>query len=145
MYRSAIALVPDTVLNEDVRAPESGPKVLRPFVDGKQLWLGLEEEGFRRKVNLLVSKDLGAKHLTAGLTIFPPGERCALHAHPGSEEVNIVIKGRGVAYVGGVEMELFEGCFVFIPEGMEHQHYNNGDEPLVLAYVYGPPGELPTR
>jgi putative monooxygenase len=32
---------------------------------------------------------------------------------------------------------------MYIPAGTNHCHFNTGDEPLWLVYVYGPPGELP--
>lgn len=124
---------------------EAEPRVFRPFIDGSQLWLGLGEEGFRRKVNVLVDESCGAQHLVGGITIFPPGERCIKHSHPGSDEINIIISGQGTLLAGGKALVFKESDFLFIPDGMEHQHYNHGATPLVLAFIYGPPGKLPQR
>ncbi len=120
-------------------------KVLRPFRDGKEIWIGLESPGFRRKAFRLVDKDLvGSKNIVAGLTIFEPGESSSRHNHPGSEEVDIMVRGSGeVVTEDGRRIPFEPGDWVFIPEGQFHQHVNNGNEPLWLVWMYTPPGELP--
>ena len=121
---------------------------IKAFKDAKQIWLGLDEEGLRRKVFRAVDHEqLGAERMVAGLTIFEPGERCAPHNHPGSEEVNFVVEGSGIAYDidNGTEFRFSKHDFIWIPDGMMHVHYNDGDEPLLLFWCYAPPGDLPTR
>lgn len=119
-------------------------KVLSPFKDGKEIWIGLDAQGYRRKVFQLVDKELvGSEHIVAGLTIFEPGESSSRHNHPGSEEVDIMVRGTGDVVVDGRRIPFNEGDWVFIPEGVFHQHVNNGHEPLWLIWMYTPPGELP--
>jgi oxalate decarboxylase/phosphoglucose isomerase-like protein (cupin superfamily) len=119
-------------------------KILSPFKDGKELWIGLDSPGFRRKVFRLVDKELvDSEHIVAGLTIFEPGESSSRHNHPGSEEVDIMVRGTGHVVVDGKTMPFEEGDWVFIPEGVYHQHVNDGKEPLWLIWMYTPPGELP--
>ncbi len=119
-------------------------KVLRPFKDGNELWIGLDTPGFRRKVFRLVNQEsVGSKHIVAGLTIFEPGESSSVHNHPGSEEVDVMVRGTGDVVVGDKRIPFNEGDWVFIPEGVYHQHVNNGNEPLWLIWMYTPPGELP--
>lgn len=119
-------------------------KVLRPFQDAKEIWLGLDTPGMVRKVFRLVDGELvGSKHFVGGLTIFEPGEASSLHSHPGSEEIDIAIKGSGLVVCDGEQRPFAEHDFMFIPEGVEHQHINNGTEPLWLVWIYAPPGELP--
>ncbi len=119
-------------------------KVLRPFKDGKELWIGLDTPGYRRKVFRLVDKELvGSEHIVAGLTIFEPGEASSIHNHPESEEVNIMIRGSGDVIIDEQCTPFHEGDWVFIPAGSFHQHVNNSDEPLWLIWMYTPPGELP--
>jgi putative monooxygenase len=121
-------------------------KVLRPFKDGKEIWIGLDTPGFRRKVFRLVDKELvGSEHIVAGLTIFEPGESSSRHNHPGSEEVDIMVRGTGDVVADGHRTPFGEGDWVFIPAGVFHQHINNGNEPLWLIWMYTPPGELPTK
>ena len=119
-------------------------KVLHPFKDGKEIWIGLDSPGFRRKVFQLVDKELvGSEHIVAGLTIFEPGESSSRHNHPGSEEVDIMVRGTGDVVIDGQCIPFQEGDWVFIPEGVFHQHVNNGNEPLWLIWMYTPPGVLP--
>jgi gentisate 1,2-dioxygenase len=122
-------------------------KIIKTFKDTKQFWLGLEVEGHRRKVFKAVDEEqIGAEKLVAGLTIFEPGERCAAHSHPGSEEVNFAIRGGGIAIdlTNGKETPFGQNDFIWIPDGAEHVHYNNTEEPLWLLWVYGPPNLMPT-
>ncbi|MBI5304269.1 MAG: cupin domain-containing protein [Chloroflexi bacterium] len=120
-------------------------KILRPFKDGKEIWIGLDSPGFRRKVFQLVNKEqVGSEHIVAGLTIFEPGESSSRHNHPAAEEVDIMVRGTGdVVTEEGQRITFAEGDWVFIPKGMFHQHVNNGNEPLWLIWMYTPQGELP--
>jgi mannose-6-phosphate isomerase-like protein (cupin superfamily) len=125
-----------------------GVRVLNPFKDSLPIWLGLGEEGFRRKVfRVIDSETVGSAHLRAGLTIFEPGEQCAAHNHPDSEEFNIALKGSGLAIdqTAGTETRFAENDWIFIPKGHIHVHRNDGNEPLWLLWCYAPPGDLPTR
>lgn len=126
----------------------NGVRVLDPFVDSLPLWLGLGEEGLRRKVFRVINREtVGSSHLVAGVTVFEPGEQCAPHNHPESEEFNVVLKGSGVALdvTAGTEIPFKERDWIFIPKGHVHIHRNTGNEPLMLLWCYAPPGELPTR
>ena len=82
-----------------------------------------------------------------GLAIFEPGEGCAPHHHPESEEFNFIVKGSGIVIDGTNKKETRFKLhdFIFIPEGVEHVHYNDGTEPLLLLFAYAPPGQLPSR
>ncbi len=125
-------------------------KILKPFRDGKQIWLGLDTPGYRRKVFRLVDANLvGSEHIVAGLTIFDPGESSSYHNHPESEEVDFIVKGCAKAEWGSEaevqkEAELETHDFMTIGKGVFHKHINTGDEPLWLIWFYTPPGELPT-
>ena len=119
-------------------------KILFPFKDGEEVWLGLDTPGFRRKVFTTVDKKLvDSEHIVAGLTVFEPGESSALHNHPASEEVDIILRGSGTLVDGDEQLPFKEGDWMFIPTGVFHQHKNTGDEPLWLVWLYTPPGELP--
>lgn len=124
-------------------------KILKPFKDGQEIWLGLDTPGYRRKVFRLVDAGLtGSEHITAGLTIFDPGETSAYHNHPASEEVDIILRGKCKAIWGTADEqqhtgEMVSSDFMTIGKGIFHQHINTGDEPLWLVWFYTPPGELP--
>lgn len=122
-------------------------KIIKTFKESEQFWLGLETPGHRRKVFRAVDKaQVGAEKLVAGLTIFEPGERCAAHSHPGSEEINFVVKGGGVAIdvTNGKETRFEQYDYMWIPDGVEHVHYNDTNEPLWLLWAYGPPNKMPS-
>lgn len=124
-------------------------KILKPFKDSEEIWIGLDRPGYRRKVFRLVDASLtGSEHIVAGLTIFDPGESSAYHCHPESEEVNIIIEGKCKAVWGTADEmqhsgEMDKHDFLTIGKGVYHQHKNIGDEPLWLVFFYTPPGELP--
>jgi len=120
--------------------------VIDPFAIANPLWLGLDDAGFRRKVFKVVDEvGSGSEFLTAGLTIFEPGESSSLHNHPDSEEINFIVRGTGVVVTEDREPMTFpEHSFMFIPKGVKHQHINTGREPLWLVFVYGPHGQVPT-
>lgn len=133
---------------ESRRNDAAGVRILDPFADSRPLWLGLDEEGLRRKVFRVINAEtVGSAHLTAGLTIFEPGEQCAPHNHPESEEFNVVLRGSGLAIdvTLGTESAFRENDWIFIPKGHVHIHRNTGREPLWLLLCYAPPGELPAR
>jgi putative monooxygenase len=119
--------------------------VIDPFSGAKPFWLGLDTDGFRRKIFKVVDQELrGSEFLTAGLTIFEPGEASSLHNHPDSEEINFIVRGCGQVVTDGADPISFsENTFMFIPKGVKHQHINTGREPLWLVFVYGPHGETP--
>lgn len=122
-------------------------QVIDPFSQSHRFWLGLDEEGLRRKVFKVVDREIAnSEFLTCGLTIFEPGEASSLHDHPESEEINFIVRGSGevLSDVGG-PVPFTEHTFMFIPKGVRHQHVNTGREPLWLVFVYGPHGQVPTR
>ncbi|KKM09648.1 cupin [Clostridiales bacterium PH28_bin88] len=108
------------------------------------MWLGLDTPGMIRKVFRLVNHELvDSKHFCAGVTIFEPGEASSVHSHPGSEEIDFIIKGSGELVSEGERRSFVENDLMFVPEGVEHQHINTGNEPLWLLWIYSPQGELP--
>lgn len=123
-------------------------QVIKTFKEAEQVWIGLEEEGHRRKIYRAVNEtQVGAKKIVAGLAVFEPGERCAAHSHPGCEEINFIVRGSGIVTDTTHDEKTPFGLhdFIFIPEGVEHIHTNTGDESLYLLFAYAPPGVLPTR
>ncbi len=119
-------------------------KLLKTFRDAEEIWLGLDTPGMRRKVFRLINDKLvGSKHMACGVTIFEPGEASSLHSHPNSEEMDFIIKGKGRLYSEGEYRDFDTYDMMFIPEGVEHQHINTGDEPMWLLWLYTPQGELP--
>jgi mannose-6-phosphate isomerase-like protein (cupin superfamily) len=119
-------------------------RLISPFHDAEQIWIGLDEPGMRRKVFRFVSPDTGSEEFMAGITIFEPGEASSYHVHPESEEINLVLEGSGVMVSEGEEAEFGQGHAMWVPKGVHHQHRNTGTDPLRLLWVYTPQAALPT-
>ncbi len=120
-------------------------RLISPERDGEQIWLGLDEEGMRRKVFRFVSPAIGSQEFMAGVTIFEPGESSSYHVHEESEEINLVLAGSGTLVSEGEEAPFGTGDAMWMPKGVHHQHRNTGTEPLKLFWVYTPQADLPTR
>lgn len=57
--------------------------VIAPFAQANATWLGLGDDGHRRKVFKVVDQHINASEfLVGGLTIFEPGEASSPHDHP---------------------------------------------------------------
>jgi mannose-6-phosphate isomerase-like protein (cupin superfamily) len=91
-------------------------KVLFPFKDGEEIWLGLDTPGFRRKVFRTFNKELmKSEHIVDGLKVFELGEASVVYNHPASEEVDIIIRGSGILVDGNEEVPFRAGEWMFIP------------------------------
>jgi mannose-6-phosphate isomerase-like protein (cupin superfamily) len=93
---------------------------------------------------LLAPGQFGSRHLAVTWVEAGPGSQQPLHAHPQSEQVYVVIAGRGRMIVSGEEQEVRAGTLVFVPPAAEHAIYNPGPEQLVYASAAAPPFEPPS-
>lgn len=118
-------------------------RLISPFDDAEQIWIGLDEPGKRRKVFRFVSPETGSEEFMAGITIFEPGEASSYHVHPESEEINLVLSGSGLVVSEGEEAPFKPGDAMWVPKNVHHQHKNTGAEPLKLLWVYTPQAALP--
>jgi quercetin dioxygenase-like cupin family protein len=107
-----------------VRETESSPGI------PERGWLDMD-------VRWLVTADsVGATQTVFGVTYFPPGSKHELHRHPNAEEVEYLVSGTGIAYVGDDAVELGPGEAVFVPQNEYHGFENNSDGEVVLAWYY---------
>jgi oxalate decarboxylase/phosphoglucose isomerase-like protein (cupin superfamily) len=81
----------------------------------------------------------GAKNLTIGYSVFPPGSAPEGHVHPTQEEIIYIVRGRGelVGSEGSVPLE--PGTSVYIPVGEFHATVSHGPEPLEMVTSFSPP------
>jgi mannose-6-phosphate isomerase-like protein (cupin superfamily) len=68
-----------------------------------------------------------------------PGSRQPLHAHAGSEQVYVIVRGRGTMIVDEERRVVAEGALVRIPPGATHAIENGFDEPLAYVSATVPP------
>ena len=93
-----------------------------------------------RKVSLLVSKEIcGAENLSAGMFWLAPGQETVSDIHPEAEEIYYVVSGQGRLVMDGEEFRVAKGMTVYIPAGVNHQSFNDGEEELCYFYAFGPP------
>ena len=69
----------------------------------------------------------------------PPGAEQRAHSHPDSEQVYVIVRGRGRMSVAGDVEEVGEGDLVFIPPATSHGIVNHGSEDLVYVSAASPP------
>jgi mannose-6-phosphate isomerase-like protein (cupin superfamily) len=93
---------------------------------------------------LLAPGQFGSRHLAVTWVEAAPGSQQSLHRHLGSEQVYVIVAGRGRMTVDGEQREVGAGTLVFIPPGAEHAIYNPGPDALVYASAAAPPFEMPT-
>jgi mannose-6-phosphate isomerase-like protein (cupin superfamily) len=99
----------------------------------------VNERGGQRSYLLLRRGQFGGKNLAITWVEGEPGSMQALHDHPESEQVYVIVRGHGLMQVGGETEEVGEGTLVFIPPGVAHAIKNTGDEPLVFVSATSPP------
>ena len=114
-------------------------RLISPFDDAEQIWIGLDEPGMRRKVFRFVSPETGSEEFMAGITIFEPGESSSYHVHPESEEINLVLSGSGTRRVRGRGGGVRARCTrCGSRRASTTSTRTPGTEPLQLLWVYTP-------
>jgi quercetin dioxygenase-like cupin family protein len=107
-----------------VRSTESSPGIPeRGWVDMDVRWL-------------ITGDTVGARKTVFGVTFFPPGAKHELHRHPNAEEVEYLVSGSGIAYVGDDAIQLGPGEAVFVPQNAYHGFENDSDAEVVMAWYY---------
>lgn len=72
-----------------------------------------------------------------------PGSRQLAHRHPDSQQVYVMVAGRGLMYVGEESRTVDRGTLVVVPPGTDHCIENVGAETLVYVSATVPPFEMP--
>ncbi len=89
------------------------------------------------------SGTVGARAITMGRTVIPPGTKNQPHIHLNCEASMYVISGRMRAWTGSDPAhlrpeEVPAGHFCYVPTGEIHGVENMSDtEPVVLIFAYG--------
>jgi quercetin dioxygenase-like cupin family protein len=83
----------------------------------------------------LVTKELGAKDMTTGLTRFPAGAKVPLHSHNCDEQVT-VLEGEAEAEVDGQRHRLRPFDTTLVPANRPHRFINVGASQLTILWIY---------
>jgi len=84
----------------------------------------------------LVTKEIGSKNMTTGVTRFPAGAKVPLHSHNCDEQVTI-LEGEAEAEIDGQRYRLHAYDTTLVPADKPHRFVNVGTTPLVILWVYG--------
>ena len=83
--------------------------------------------------------DLGSRNLSVTWVAISPGAEQRLHSHEDSEQIYVIVRGRGRMQVAGDEEDVGEGDLVFIPPATDHGIVNDGSETLAYITAASPP------
>jgi mannose-6-phosphate isomerase-like protein (cupin superfamily) len=89
-----------------------------------------------RTFRYLINEDAGCPDVTQFIGIVQPS-KAPFHSHP-YEELGYIVKGEGVAHVGGVSVPLRPGSCFHLPPEKVHCIENVGPEPMHILGVFHP-------
>jgi quercetin dioxygenase-like cupin family protein len=97
--------------------------------------LPVVERGNGIRTTPLVTKEMGAKHITTGLTRFPAGAKIPPHSHNCDEQVTI-LEGEAEAEVDGQRHRLRPFDTTLVPADKPHRFINVGASHLTILWIY---------
>lgn len=83
----------------------------------------------------LVTKEIGAKHMTTGLTRFPVGAKVPLHSHNCDEQVTI-LEGEAEVEIDGQRHSVRAFDTTLVPADKPHRFVNVGARRLTILWIY---------
>jgi putative monooxygenase len=98
--------------------------------------LPVTDRGGGNKTILLVSGRVGSRQMINGITVIAPGQAIALHMHNCEESV-VVIEGKGVVEIDGVDHAVDTFDTTWLPANTPHRFKNmSGPGPLKIFWIY---------
>ena len=82
---------------------------------------------------------VAARALRADRIVYHPGDTAAAHFHKGCSHVFYVLRGTGVAHLGGEWHRLRPGSVAAVEPGEAHWFENDGDEDFAFVEFWSPP------
>ena len=70
--------------------------------------------------------------LSAGRTVLAPGSSVGEHAHPTTEELYLILEGRGTGVLDGASFPVAAGDLFLCKAGHSHGLVNDSDGPLTF-------------
>lgn len=84
----------------------------------------------------------GSEDLIVTQVDIPPGGGHPFHVHPGMDEVIYILDGQAEQWIEKRKKILKPGEAVYIPKGVVHATYNDGDGILRFLAILGPAEDL---
>jgi mannose-6-phosphate isomerase-like protein (cupin superfamily) len=92
---------------------------------------------------LMGKGDFGSEHLAITWVAGEPESEQQRHEHADSEQVYVIVAGRGLMFVGDERQEVDAGTLVLVPPGTPHSIRNTGQETLAHVSATSPPFAAP--
>ena len=83
----------------------------------------------------LVTKEIGSKQITTGITRFPVGAKVPMHSHNCDEQVTI-LEGEADAEIEGHCYRLHAYDTTLVPANRPHRFVNVGTTSLAILWIY---------
>jgi len=81
--------------------------------------------------------DLGLENLVVSMTVLHEGKSTVGHSHNDTEEIYLLVEGKGEIQLGDREKEdAVSGDIVMIPRGIFHRVFNKGKGDLTLISFF---------
>lgn len=89
--------------------------------------------------HLLFAPEFGSCNVTVTWVRGEPGSQQEVHSHRDSEQIYVIVRGRGTMIVEDEEREVEAGSAVLIAPNTRHAIRNTGAEPLEYVAATAPP------
>lgn len=120
-----------------------GEESMKKFTIKEKKGVFIGEGMTRREVKLFSSPNspVQSEHFALGMTIVEPGQEHEIHEHDCNQEIVVVYSGEGRVRNGEDNVHAIKKgdilCFGF---NDPHGFINDGNEDLMLLWIYYPPG-----
>lgn len=117
-------------MSDDSNPRAQQPAVLRPAA------IPARARGGGARTIPLVTRKVGSTGFINGITIFEPGAAVPMHSHNCEESV-VILAGRAIAEIDGVEYEVGPEDTTFLPANIPHRFRNASQtEPMRMLWTY---------
>ncbi|MDC7786642.1 cupin domain-containing protein [Rhodoplanes sp. TEM] len=90
------------------------------------------------EIAYLVTREKDDVDVTFALVRLPVGSQPDKHVHEHSDDIVFVLQGKATMWIDGVgDVALTKGCFLRVPQGVQHQP-RNIEEDVLLYNVWLP-------
>jgi mannose-6-phosphate isomerase-like protein (cupin superfamily) len=98
------------------------------------------EEWHKLRTHILMDAgEMGSRNMSVTWIDVPDGVDQSLHSHEESEQLYVVVSGRGTMTVAGDKQEVETGDLILVPPATDHSIANENGGDLCCVSVQSPP------